>query len=356
MKRTVSANISGIIFHIEEDAYRDLEAYLKKIRGSLAEEEGLEEIMEDIEARIAELFKEATEDRKEVVTDRDLEHVMDVLGRPEDFSDSGTGTGEEGSDTERMDSDKRVYRDPDDKVLGGVCSGISAYVGWDPLWLRLAFALATLIGGVGPIIYILLWVIIPEARTRAEKLHMRGKAVNLDNLKKKMKEESEDLKDRFDRLKEEVNSEELKGKSRRFGQKFKEVVQGIFYWIGKGFEKLGALFLILFGLCFSLILFFAFGGGGDHFVFIHAAEAQFTFNEFLAEFIHSPFHITLFKAGFALGIGIPTLLFFYWGMKILFNAPHLVKGAAPVIFIIWLLGLLACLYVTAFWFGTNMAG
>lgn len=360
MKRTVTANISGIVFHIEEDAYRNLETYMKRIREHLAQEEGLDEIMQDIEARIAELFKEATKDHKEVVTEQDVEEVIETLGQPSDFSEGGEAEeerSEEGTDrTESADPAKRIYRDPDDKVLGGVCSGISAYLGWDPVWLRLIFVLATLLGGTGPVLYIILWVIVPEAHTRAEKLHMRGEAVNLDNLKKKVKEEGEELKDRFGRFKKGMEGEKVKGEGRKSGQKLKEVLHGIFYWVLKAGQKIGGLFLILFGAVFALILLMAFGGGGDHFIFVHTPEANYTFNEFLNSFIPDLYHQVLFKTGFALTFGIPVIFFFYTGTKTLFEIDRKLKGLGPTLFILWILGLIGCLYASAFWLGANMMG
>lgn len=359
MKRTVTANISGIVLHIEEDAYATLEAYLERIREHLAGEEGLEEIMEDVEARIVELFRENLGSTKEVVTEADVERTIEILGRPEAFGDADSpGADEEEEAKSEGEADhgpeKRIYRDPDDKVLGGVCSGISAYLGWDPLWLRLAFVVAVLAAGVGPIIYLVLWVIVPKARTRTEKLHMRGEAVNLDNLKKKVKEESEELKDRFGKFKKDMKSDEVKGKGKELGSKLKEVFQGIFYWIGKGFEKFGAALLLLLGVVFALVLFQAYGGGGDHFIFLHTAEKDYTFNETLNLFIKAPFHQLLFKIGFALFIAIPTFVFFYSGIKSLFEMNGRLRGIGPLLLILWLVGLLICLYTGAYWYGAHL--
>ncbi len=360
MKRTVTANISGIVFHIEEDAYEKLEAYLKRIREHLANDEGLEEIMEDVEARIAELFREKLGSGKEVVTKEDVERTIEILGRPEAFGDgephAEEGENESSGEASGSGPEKRIYRNPDDKVLGGVCSGISAYLGRDPLWLRLAFVVAVLAAGVGPIIYLVLWVIVPEARTRSEKLHMRGEAVNLDNLKRKMKEESEELKDRFGKFKKGMESEEFKGKSKEVGSRVKEVFQGILYWVGKGFEKFGAALLLLLGIVFALVLFQAYGGGGDHFIFLHTDSADYTFNETLSLFIKDPLHQLLFKVGFGLFIAVPMFAFFYSGIKTLFAIDGKIRSAGVVLFILWLVGLLICLYAGTYWYGASLTG
>ncbi len=361
MKRTVTANISGIVFYIEEDAFHELEAYLKRIREHLAEEEGIEEIMEDIEARLAELFKERTGKSKEVITDQDVAEVIGIMGRPEDLYDKGEAEAEEEEADQayagpKNGPDKRVYRNPDDKLLGGVCSGISAYMGWDPLWLRLGFVLATLLVGTGPLLYIILWVIIPEARTRNEKLHMRGESINLDNLKRRMKEEGEELKDRFGRFKEEMKSEDVKGHGRQVGQRLKELFQGILYWLGKSAEKLGGGLLLLFALSFTIILFVGYAGGGDHFTFVHTPETNYTFNAFLAEHIQDSLHRTLFKSSFFLAIGIPMFAFFFYGSKILFGFQRRLRSFGPLLFILWIIGLLICLYIAAYWSSSYWAG
>lgn len=361
MKRTVTANISGIVLHIEEDAYKKLESYLQQIREHLAGDEGLEEIMEDIEGRIAELFRERLTKGKEVITEADVDRTVEILGRPEAFGDGEASEAEEASGTEseeegRPGPEKRVYRNPDDKVLGGVCSGISAYLAWDPLWLRLAFVVAVLAAGFGPIIYLVLWVIVPKARTRSEKLHMRGEAVNLDNLKKKMKEESEGLKDRFGRFKKGMERDAFNRKGQAVSSKLKELFQGIFYWVGKSFEKIGGALLVLLGVVFALVLFQAYGGGGDHFIFLHTAEKAYTFNETLSLFIEAPLHQLLFKTGFALFIAIPMFVFFYSGIKTIFELNSRLRAAGPTLLILWLVGLLICLYAAAYWYGASLTG
>ncbi len=352
MKRTVTANISGIVFHVEENAYRKLETYLKKLREHLSDEEGTEEILEDIEARIAELFKERTKGPKEVVTEADVDEVISIMGYPEDLSgeegsEEGGSPGEEQKSKEKQE--KRVYRNPDDKVLGGVCSGISAYLGWDPLWLRLGFILATLLVGTGPLLYIILWVIIPEAHTRTEKLHMRGETVDLDNLKRRMKEEGEEIKDRFGRIKEEVQSEEVKGQGRKLGQRLKEVGQGILYWLGKGAEKIGGIFLIFFGLILGLIAFIALAGGGDHFIFLHSPEGDYTFHALLSGTIGNSIHLFAFKTAFGLTFGIPMFCFLYWGSKALIGSKHRLGWFGNFLLVLWLIGLVTCVYLGLYW-------
>ena len=154
--------------------------------------------MTDIESRIAEMFQEKISKNKEVITAEDIDQVISVMGKPEDYVDGETST-ESGSDEDNTKPEtdipysgrRRVFRDPDNNVLGGVCGGIAVYFNFDPIWLRLAFAISFFVFGTGFLLYILFWIIIPEAKTTAEKLEMRGEKVNVSNIEKSIKEELE---------------------------------------------------------------------------------------------------------------------------------------------------------------------
>ncbi|HSY77645.1 MAG TPA: PspC domain-containing protein, partial [Bacteroidia bacterium] len=188
MKNTINISLGGIVFHIEEDAHQKLSAYLIAISNSMQGSEGQAEIMADIEARIAELLQPKVSDDKQVIAITDIEEVIGIMGKPEEFA---TGTGN--SETKKEEpintnergryqyGQRRIFRDPDDKVLGGVCSGLAYHFGIDPIWMRLGFGLSFFLWGFSLIIYILLLIIIPKARTAAEKLEMRGQPVDINN-------------------------------------------------------------------------------------------------------------------------------------------------------------------------------
>ncbi len=150
MKNTQTSSIGGIVFHIEEDAHIKLTKYLADISNSLRGSEGHDEIMSDIEARIAEILQPRVSGYKQVVTIEDIEEVVNTMGSPADFATGEPGNKQQSSYTYQQQhySRKRVFRDPDDKVLFGVCSGLSHHFGVDPMWLRLAFG----------IFYILRWI------------------------------------------------------------------------------------------------------------------------------------------------------------------------------------------------------
>ncbi|MBP6313209.1 MAG: PspC domain-containing protein [Flavobacteriales bacterium] len=192
MKKTLTANISGTVFHIEEDAYEKLQRYLASIRGQFTGTEGRDEIMADIEARIAELFQERLDGKRQVVNVDDVAHVIGIMGQPEDYMDSTSD--DENTTRTAPNSDpnwtygggrkhRRLMRDTEDKWVGGVLSGVGAYFGFDPLILRLIY-IALLFMGVGVLIYIILWIVVPPADSAADRLEMRGEPVTVDNLKK----------------------------------------------------------------------------------------------------------------------------------------------------------------------------
>ena len=192
MKKTLTANISGTVFHIEEDAYEALQRYLGKVRSQFSGTDGRDEIMADIEARIAELFNERLDGTRQVVSLADVEHVIGVMGQPEDYADGTeqeSTTGATGT-TSTSSGRRRLYRDPDDKWVGGVLGGVGAYFDVDPLILRLIY-LAFLFLGFGFILYLILWVILPSADSAAEKLQMRGEEVNVENIKRVFEEGAE---------------------------------------------------------------------------------------------------------------------------------------------------------------------
>ncbi len=189
MNRTITANLGGQVFVVDENAFEKLNKYIESIKERFAQTEGKEEIINDIETRIAEIFSQRLKaGQREVVNMADVDEAVSVMGWPEDFEevDEGTeGAQEAGSSAQeeggRHHLNKRLFRNPDDKVLGGVASGISAYFGInDPLWLRLLFVVLVIAGiGTFILIYILLWIIVPEAKTPSEKLQMRGENVTI---------------------------------------------------------------------------------------------------------------------------------------------------------------------------------
>jgi phage shock protein PspC (stress-responsive transcriptional regulator) len=196
MKTTVNINLGGYPFHVDEDAYERIKHYLDDLQNALSNEENSKEIIDDIEGRIAELFRQRLSQYKQVINLNDVEEVIAILGTPEDISGDGEGKGEKRKNASATGT-RKLYRDPVARVLGGVCSGLSIYAGM-PLWLmRVIFVVFAFFGGFSLLVYIILWVVIPEAKTTSQKIEMEGRPVNIENITDFVKQEFETVKKRM---------------------------------------------------------------------------------------------------------------------------------------------------------------
>jgi len=169
MNKTVNINLAGIFFHIDEDAYLKLQRYLEAIKRSFTDSQGREEIISDIEARISELFTERMKTERQVIGNKEVEEVIAIMGQPEDYLvDDEIFEDEPSSKTKntyRSSSSKKLYRDTDNSYIGGVSAGLAHYFGIDAIWIRLIWILLVFGAGTGVFLYILLWILVPEAKT-----------------------------------------------------------------------------------------------------------------------------------------------------------------------------------------------
>jgi phage shock protein PspC (stress-responsive transcriptional regulator) len=186
MKITVSINLGGYSFNIDEDAYAELKRYLKNLELHFAGEESSSEILSDIEARMSELFRARLNSFKQVITMDDVRHGISVLGTPEDISDR---EGTSAKDKFSSPGYHRMYRDPDHRIIGGVCAGMGAYWNVEPWIVRIIFFVLAMMGGLGVVVYLILYVVLPEAKTTAQKIEMKGEPVNIHNIKDSVKKE-----------------------------------------------------------------------------------------------------------------------------------------------------------------------
>ncbi len=226
MNKVFNINLGGYPFTIDEDAYEHLKVYLKTIHNHFRESEGYEEITSDIESRLAELFQDKLSDRP-IVMISTVQDAIAIMGTPEDFGAdplmSEPDYTEEkttfGSKKERQaknsyqtktksdyQTGKRLFRNPEDEVVGGVCSGVAAYFGVeDPLWVRLGFALFFFAGGFALPLYLILWAIMPTAETAADRLAMRGKPITASNIGKIIEEEMESFSEKMTEFGDGIN-------------------------------------------------------------------------------------------------------------------------------------------------------
>jgi phage shock protein PspC (stress-responsive transcriptional regulator) len=209
----LNVNLNGNVFTIDEDAYNLLDNYLSSLRICFQKEEGASEIITDFEARIEELFSERNRLGYKVITLEHVEEVIARVGKPADFADSEDKEAEKQStENESAKSKKRFYRNMENKLLGGVCSGIATYFGWNVAVVRLIMILTPFvtswastpfwmehyffpfhvinIPGILFLAYIIMWAIVPAAKTVEQKLQMQGKPVTPENIGKTVAAES----------------------------------------------------------------------------------------------------------------------------------------------------------------------
>lgn len=219
MQRIINITIGGVVIPIEELAYSELDSYISSLELQFAGEMGRDEIIQDIENRIAELFSIRLQNGAQAIVGSDVQKVIETLGDAYELNNeanaqsSGSTGGGQGSTrtggyappVSEPASARRLYRNPNDKMLGGVCSGLANYFDVDPVILRLAFAIMFFTAGVGLLAYILCWIIIPVPRTPEELYYATGaRPMNFETMKKNMGNELQDLKKKGEDMSNEL--------------------------------------------------------------------------------------------------------------------------------------------------------
>lgn len=176
MKKALQISLAHTLFTIEEDAYTRLAAYLESIRSLFANVEGKEEIISDIEGRIAERFLES---KKSIVAIEEVNQIIEAMGLAEEYKEDIAGS----PPPPAPPGPKKFYRDPQGALLGGVCTGLATYFNIEVIWVRLLFVIGTILNGLGLLVYLVIWLIAPEAKTSSQRLEMEGLPVTIETLK-----------------------------------------------------------------------------------------------------------------------------------------------------------------------------
>ena len=337
MKKTLTVNLGGTVFHIDEDAYQLLDKYLSNLRIHFRKEEGSEEIMNDFEMRISELFGERVRLGHEVITIEHVEEVINRMGKPEEIFEEETEEEKENAkkrtyQEQVITGKKKLMRDPDNRVIGGVAAGIAAYMGWDATAVRLAMILLLFIPVVHwmAILYIVLWMVMPLARTAADRLIMRGKSVTLETI-------GQTVTDGFEKVSNNVNDYISSDKPRSFFQKIADLFVTVFGFLLKfgavlvGIILLPPLLLVVFIL---FVITVALIGGGAGILYQLSPFGMDLYNGI-------PVYMAVIGCiGIILLIGIPAiaLLFAIFGQ--LFNLKPLPNPAKWTLLVIWILALI----------------
>lgn len=194
MNKTININLGGIFFHIDEDAYLKLKHYLDAVSGSLQDDsQAKDEIINDIEQRISEIFTEKITKERQVIHEKDVDDVIAIMGQPEDYR-----LNEENyeSNTSKNNPVKKLYRYGKNRILGGVSSGMAMFFNVEVVWVRVLWVILAIISsGVGALIYLIFWMLLPEAKTTAEELQLKGEPITINSIEKKIKNEYAKVED-----------------------------------------------------------------------------------------------------------------------------------------------------------------
>jgi len=182
---------------LDEDAYERLNKYLNEIYRHFKNKKGHEEIISDIENRIVELFQHKLNDKKQVISIEDVNEISAAMGHPSDFDNDSEEEQIYAADV-YVRGKKRLFRDKENGMIAGVCAGLGAYFDVDKVWFRIVFLVAFFAGGSGFLVYLILWIALPPARTITDRIEMQGDPVTISNMEKAFKEEMSDLKVKID--------------------------------------------------------------------------------------------------------------------------------------------------------------
>jgi phage shock protein PspC (stress-responsive transcriptional regulator) len=317
MKETVKINLAQRLYDLDEDAYRKLKKYLDSLNQYFSKEEnGSEEILLDIEQRIAEILDGRLNNDKKVVTMSDVYEIIEMMGTIEDFknddsysSDETNKEQKESSEDDFSKENRQLFRDNENNILGGVCAGLAAYFNTDAIWIRIAFIILFFINLIGLVIYLILWVIVPPAITRTQKLKMQGRAVNIENIEESVKSEFDKVKDGLQRFSEtegfkrtrDTAGEAIKG----LGNVLVVILKILGIIIGIGLALAGL------AVIFGLITFFTMGNFWSNW---QIPESAFT-DQILPAFNN----LTLFSAAVFIAIVIPVVAIISGIVRLIFN-------------------------------------
>lgn len=320
MKKTLTVNLNNTVFNIDSDAYDALHTYLSEVESRLSENER-RDVMTDIEARIAELFSEKLAKGKNVITLEEVDSVIAILGKPNQFAsddiDDEPGSSSSANAAQDQKGPRKFYRDPETAVLGGVAAGLAAYLGWDVALVRVILVVLLFLSYTTIIpVYILVWIIAPAARTVAQKLEMQGEPVTADR-----------IKEEINNMKNYVNSEEFETKTNsvgsRFGSAFRTVFKVIFGIIGAFMGFIGFIILGALLSAFSIMIF-----------------APTVITGFIPDLpFFNTINATWTVIALLLVLGIPVFVLIYGAIRVISGKKGVGRPLNWILFILWVVGI-----------------
>jgi phage shock protein PspC (stress-responsive transcriptional regulator) len=324
MNKTVNINLGGMFFYIDEDAYQKLSRYFDAIKRSLSNSNGQDEIIRDIEIRIAELISEKHTNEKQVISLKELDEVITVMGQPEDYRLDNEDNDGPSKNNNTFNSNpngpvtKKLYRDRENGMVGGVLSGLGHYFGVDKVWLRIALLVLVLFYGTGILAYIILWIVMPEAVTTTEKLEMQGEPITISNIEKKVREEFDNVAERLKNADYDKMGKQAKNTAGKFTTTIGDVIVNIF----KVFAKVFGVILIISSIPVVIsLLIGVFTLGSLHFM-------RYPWSEYIEAGNFSEYPIWVFGLLMFFAVGIPFFFLALLGFKLLVSNMRSIGTAA----------------------------
>ncbi|NNT72270.1 PspC domain-containing protein [Flavobacterium sp. IMCC34852] len=326
MNKTVNINIGGLFFHIDEDAYQKLSRYFDAIKRSLSNSSGKDEIMKDIEMRVAELLTEKQKSDKHVINNKDVDEVIVVMGQPEDYRIDDDATEPKAEPFYNIPNRKKLYRDKDRGLIGGVCTGLGHYFGVEAVWIKIIFLLLAFTS-FGIIAYIILWIATPKAITTSEKLEMTGEPVTISNIEKKVREEFESVSNKFKNADYDEMGNQVKSGAERVASGLGDVIMKVF---GAFAKVLGAFILVFSALSLAGLFIGLFTFGTTSFI-------DAPWQRYVEAVNYTDIPLWIFGLLAFLAIGIPLFFFLLLGLKLLVtNMRSLSTAAKYSLLAIWI--------------------
>jgi phage shock protein PspC (stress-responsive transcriptional regulator) len=312
--------LNNIVFHIDDDAYEMLQTYLSEIADHFQSDDERKEIMNDIEARIAELFSEKLQKNKNVVNLSDVQEIIEIMGKPSQYTGDDENVTPPKSDRKTQKS-RRFYRDPDNAILGGIAGGLAAYFNIDVTWIRIALVILVFLGAGFIIpIYIVVWFVAPAAVTASQRLEMQGEDVTVENIKTEV-----------NNVKNYMESEKFKQSAQGVGERILEILRW-FFKIIFGFvgAVVGIVGIVVIGALIVALLLSLFEPA--------------VLNGFAPDLISNwavitPEKMVLLIVSMILLIGSPIFLIIYWATNMISGRRNTSHTASWVVLILWLAGL-----------------
>lgn len=340
MEKTIIINIGNTIIHIEESAYELLKAYLNEVKQHFSNHADDLEIVTDIENRIAELLTEQMEEQKKQVVDAaNVDFVISQMGRVQDFDAVEEGEEEPVINTsfQQQSADKKLYRDVDDRVIAGVCAGIAHYLNFDARWIRIASFLLAFLGGSGILVYVILWIIMPKATSRIEKMEMKGEPANLQGFQRNLDEELQSVKERL----AEANKH-----AQPLFTRFGIFIGEFFEWLGRFISGTGK---VIFKIIAGCIIVFGVG------LLLALIISTAAFMGFLDSSVYDLFPFSIVSESYRgvmliwafITLFVPLLALVLFSIRVAFNKQAINKTLSFALLIIWLAGVAGTGYYVA---------